>query len=70
MVAHSQEIFKVLCALKQMHNEIGELRKEINELKNTLQRMEQTGLVVNFPDTESESETDESTDESTVSAPF
>ena len=69
-MVHSNETIVVLAALRRLHLEIEELRKEIADCKNTLERIEQTGVLeVGTDETESEDDA-ESSESRADSAPF
>ena len=70
MVVHSHDLIKLLHILKQIHTEIASLRDDVTKVQDTLQRMEDTGFVVNLADTDSDTGSSESSEQSTASAPF
>ena len=75
-MTRSNETIVVLQALKRVHTEIEELRKDIARCNDALERMEQTGhhhiIMHDFDDEEDGEDTgeSESSEDSAQSAPF
>ena len=68
---HSNETVVVLQALKQLLNQIETLETRINEVRDTISRIEQVGLTFNIEGLGEEEDEDSDDDEDSVmSAPF
>jgi len=67
---HSNETVVVLQALKHLLNQIETLETRINEVRDTISRIEQVGLTFNIEGLGEEDEDSDDDEDSVMSAPF
>lgn len=67
---HSNETVVVLQALKHLLNQIEILETRINEVRDTISRIEQVGLTFNIEGLGEEDEDSDDDEDSVMSAPF